>query len=121
MSKRLTLNIGVRWDVTLWPINGSQGKPSSYIGDVDLSNGSYILSALPPPCSATVGVRCIPGGTLPQHVVVTGQSNGAILHNSYNNWRSRSPCSTQSRSELIGCSGISSRCESRWKRGVAPS
>ncbi len=89
MTKRLTLNIGVRWDVTLWPINGSQGKPSSYIGDVDLSNGSYLLSAMPPPCSATIGVPCIPGGTLPQHVVVTDQSNGAILHDSYNNWQGR--------------------------------
>ena len=47
-----------------------------------------------------------------------------IVQTSLRSWRStrsRFPCSTRSRSELIGCSAILSRCESRWKRGVATS
>jgi hypothetical protein len=85
----MTLNIGLRWDVTLWPIYGTQGAPDSYVGDLNLNNGTYILANVPPACSPTVGFPCIPGGVLPAHVVVTGQQNGAILHNSFDNWQGR--------------------------------
>ena len=89
VSDRLTLNIGVRWDATLWPIYGTRGTPDSYIGDLNLNNGTYILANVPPACSSTVGFPCIPGGVLPAHVVVTDQKNGAIFHNSYDNWQGR--------------------------------
>jgi hypothetical protein len=89
VSDRMTLNIGLRWDVTLWPIYGTQGAPDSYVGDLNLNNGTYILANVPPACSPTVGFPCIPGGVLPAHVVVTGQQNGAILHNSFDNWQGR--------------------------------
>ena len=88
-SERLTLNIGLRWDVTLWPVYGIRGTPDSYVGDLNLNNGTYILANTPSACSATVGFPCIPGGTLPAHVVVTDQKNGAIFHNSYDNWQGR--------------------------------
>src|SRR3984885_11105683 len=89
VSARLTLNIGLRWDTTLWPIYGTRGTPDSYIGDLNLNNGTYILANVPPACSSTVGFPCIPGGVLPAHVVVTDQKNGAIFHNSYDNWQGR--------------------------------
>src|ERR1700733_5822018 len=89
VSARLTLNIGLRWDTTLWPIYGTRGTPDSYIGDLNLNNGTYILANVPPACSSTVGFPCIPGGVLPAHVVVTDQQNGAIFHNSYDNWQGR--------------------------------
>jgi Carboxypeptidase regulatory-like domain len=73
VSDRLTLNIGLRWDATLWPIYGTRGTPDSYIGDLNLNNGTYILANVPPACSSTVGFPCIPGGVLPAHVVVTGR------------------------------------------------
>jgi hypothetical protein len=89
VSDRLTLNIGLRWDVTLWPIYGTQGTPDSYVGDLNLNNGTYILANVPRACSSTVGFPCIAGGVLPAHVVVTDQQSGAILHNSYDNWQGR--------------------------------
>ncbi len=90
VSNRLTINLGIRYDVTLWPIYGTAGTPDGYVGDLNLNNGTYILARVPGPCTATVGYPCIPGGpALPPHVVVTDQKNGAIYHNDYNNWQGR--------------------------------
>jgi hypothetical protein len=89
VSKRLTLNIGLRWDVTLWPIYGIRGTPDSYVGDLNLNNGTYILTGVPAACSSTVGFPCIPGGVLPPNVVVTDRGSGAIYRNSYDNWQGR--------------------------------
>jgi len=89
VNNRLTLNIGLRWDVTLWPIYGIRGTPDSYVGDLNLNNGTYILTGVPATCSSTVGFPCIPGGVLPPNVVVTGEKNGAIYRNSYDNWQGR--------------------------------
>lgn len=89
VSDRLTLNLGLRWDATLWPIYGTRGTPDSYVGDLNLNNGTYILANVPPACSSSVGFPCLPGGMLPAHVVVTGQQNGAILRDSYDNWQGR--------------------------------
>lgn len=38
INSRLTLNLGLRWDVTLWPIYGNPPAPDAYVGDLDLSN-----------------------------------------------------------------------------------
>jgi hypothetical protein len=86
-TDKLTVNIGLRYDLTLWPISGSPGNPNRYIGDLDLNNGTYILSLMPPACNvaARVGAPCIPGGTLPAHVVLTPFANGKILHDTYDN------------------------------------
>jgi hypothetical protein len=89
VTDRLTLNYGLRWDVTLWPIYGTKGTPDSYVGDLDLNDGTYILANTPPACSATQGYPCIPGGTLPAHVVQTPYSNGRIYHNDYEDWQGR--------------------------------
>jgi outer membrane receptor protein involved in Fe transport len=89
VTDKLTVNLGIRWDVTLWPIYGTPGTPDSYVGDLNLNNGTYILAAQPGPCTATVGFPCIPGGTLPQHVVLTPHSNHAIYSNDYSDWQGR--------------------------------
>src|SRR5579875_2941473 len=58
--------------------------------DTDLDTGLYILNEGPPPaCSTTVFAPCIPGGTLPAHVVVSTAGNGSIIHNTYDNWQPR--------------------------------
>jgi hypothetical protein len=107
-SNRLTVNIGFRYDLRLWPIYGA-GK-DLYTGDANPTTGQYILTALPPNCSATVGAPCLPNGTyvgtpasgdtvaqspdpngpgqLPPHVVVAG-SNHAILKNDFGDWSGR--------------------------------
>ncbi|HEX4168214.1 MAG TPA: carboxypeptidase-like regulatory domain-containing protein, partial [Bryobacteraceae bacterium] len=89
VTNRLTINYGLRWDVTLWPIYGTPGTPDSYVGDLNLNNGTYILANVPGACSATVGFPCIPGGTLPANVTVTPFSNHAIYHNDYRDWQGR--------------------------------
>jgi hypothetical protein len=86
-KSRLTLNLGMRYDLPIFPIYGSsQGAsdPNNLVGDLDLNNGTYI-DAYPAPSCATVGKPpCIPGGTLPAHVVLA-PSNGRIVHNTLDN------------------------------------
>jgi hypothetical protein len=89
VNSRLTINLGLRWDVTLWPIYGQTPAPDAYVGDVDYNNGTYILARVPGACTATQGYPCIPGGTLPAHVVVTSHSNGSIYTNDHSNWQPR--------------------------------
>ncbi len=89
VNSKLTVNLGLRYDATLWPIYGNPPAPDAYVGDVDLNNGTYILANVPGACSATQGFPCIPGGTLPDHVVVTTHSNHSIYSNDYSNWQPR--------------------------------
>jgi len=107
-TSRLTVNIGLRYDLRLWPIYGA-GK-DLYTGDANAVTGQYILTALPPNCSASVGAPCLPNGSyvgkpasgdtvaqypdplgpgqLPQYVSVAG-SNHAILKNDHADWSGR--------------------------------
>ena len=89
INSRLTLNLGIRWDVTLWPIYGKPPAPDAYVGDLNLNNGTYILANLPGACSATQGFPCIPGGTLPANVTVTTHGNHSIYSNDYGDWQPR--------------------------------
>jgi len=88
-TDKLTVNIGFRYDVTLWPIYGDFKNEEIFVGDLNLNDGTFVLAAVPPPCSPTRGEPCIPGGTLPEHVVVTPFKNHAIYHNNYDNWQGR--------------------------------
>jgi hypothetical protein len=91
-TNNLTLNLGMRYDLTFIPpfgtdkTIGQQGGIET--GDMDLSNGTYIVQKLPPPCSLRGHAPCIPGdGTLPDHVVV--DPRGKIAHNVYTNFGPR--------------------------------
>jgi len=88
VSPRLSVNLGVRWDVSQWPVFGSLAAGNGYIGDLNLSDGTYLLSALPPACSSSRAAPCIPNGTLPTHVVVNA-NGGHFHHTDYNNWQPR--------------------------------
>ena len=107
-TSRLTVNVGLRYDLRLWPIYG-QGV-DLYTGNANPTTGQYTLTALPPNCSATVGAPCLPNGIyagvpasgdtysqypdpygpgqLPPNVSVAG-SNHAILKNDYDDWSGR--------------------------------
>jgi hypothetical protein len=87
-TNKLTLNVGLRYDLTFIPpigTNGSVGQRAGlYSGDMDFSNGTYILPRLAPACSVSGVAPCIPGdGTLPTNVVV--DPRGKIAHNVYTN------------------------------------
>lgn len=86
-TDRLTVNIGGRYDYTKMPWYGMKSDGSWIVGDYDLNNGTYVLEHNAPACSATVFAPCIPGGTLPDHVVVS--PNGKIVHTTYDNFQPR--------------------------------
>jgi len=89
ITPKLTLNVGIRWDLTLWPIYGKLPEPDAFVGDVNLSDGTYVLANVPAACSSTQGYPCIPGGILPEHVTVTTHANNSIYSNDYGNWQPR--------------------------------
>ncbi|MGB8478373.1 MAG: carboxypeptidase regulatory-like domain-containing protein [Acidobacteriaceae bacterium] len=91
-STNLTLNYGLRYDLTFIPGVGTSarigvnGGPET--GDMDFNNGTYILAKEPPACSVRGFAPCMPGdGSLPAHVVVS--PNGSIAHNTYTNFGPR--------------------------------
>lgn len=92
-TDRLTVNVGFRNDMIIWPIYGS-GK-DLYTGDANAVTGQYILTALPPDCSATVGAPCLPNGIyasngpspydgLPPHVIVAGSDHRIVQNQPVN-------------------------------------
>jgi Carboxypeptidase regulatory-like domain/TonB dependent receptor len=115
VNNKLTVNVGVRYDLKLWPIYGSGNGANLYTGEPIPTNGTYILNKLPPTCSATQGPPCIPSGSfvncgvsplypaqqcnpdgtttpysgLPPHVLVTPNKNTNILNNDFKNWAGR--------------------------------
>jgi len=89
VTPRLSLNLGVRYDVSFWPVYGNLSNGQGYVGDLDLSNGTYVISAVPPACSASVGAPCIPGGVLPANVVVTQNKDRNLHYTDYGNWQGR--------------------------------
>lgn len=91
-TPKLTINAGLRYDLTFIPpygTNSTIGENGGIeTGDMDFSNGTYVLQKVPPPCSVRGHAPCIPGdGTLPDHVVV--DPRGKIAHNTYTNFGPR--------------------------------
>ena len=88
-TPKLTINAGLRYDHTFNPPYGTSkqlgqnGGPET--GDVDFSNGTYIVQWLPPTCAVQAYAPCIPGvnGALPPNVVVS--PNKKIIHNTDTN------------------------------------
>ena len=87
VSDRLTINLGLRYDVTVNPRQGKASNGSNITGNFDFSNGTYILQNPAPACSPTQGAPCIPGGALPAHVVIA--KNGKINNDNYDNFQPR--------------------------------
>lgn len=108
-TPKLTVNYGIRYDLTLIPPYGTKDTIDKQggieTGDFDFSNGTYVLQYPPPPCTVRGHAPCIPSimldssgnavacdpatqqclppGTLPPHVVV--DRRGRISHNTYTN------------------------------------
>jgi hypothetical protein len=89
-TDKLSVNLGLRYDITLIPIYGNDRDNTDTTSDVDFSNGTDILQKMSPACNPpSVVAPCIVGGTLPAHVVITPHSNHAIFSNYYDNWQPR--------------------------------
>ncbi|HEX4022077.1 MAG TPA: TonB-dependent receptor [Acidobacteriaceae bacterium] len=86
-TDKLTINVGLRYDLTVNPRQGKASNQSNITGDFDFSNGGYILQNSAPTCSPTQGAPCIPGGGLPAHVTIA--KNGKIIHDNYDNFQPR--------------------------------
>jgi hypothetical protein len=89
ITPRLALNLGFRYDVAKWPVYGTLGNGTGYVGDIDLSQGTYIVSAIPPACSPSRGAPCIPNGVLPANVLVTSNRDHNLHDTDYGNWQGR--------------------------------
>ena len=63
-TPHLTLNYGLRYDLTLIPPYGTQAtiglQGGIETGDVNFANGTYVLQDPPPPCSQRGAAPCIP-------------------------------------------------------------
>ena len=93
-TSHLTLNVGLRYDLTLIPPYGTHATIGEQggieLGDPNFANGTYVIQFQPPPCSQRGFAPCIPdipgepAGTLPDHVVV--DERGKLAHNTPNNF-----------------------------------
>ena len=71
IRSNLTINIGLRYDISLIPVTNN--ILGNYYDIFDFIHGTDIIQKMPPTCSATQFAPCMPGGTLPDHVVVSSQ------------------------------------------------
>jgi outer membrane receptor protein involved in Fe transport len=89
-SEKLTVNLGLRYDLTLMPIYGDDHHANNFVGDLDAKTGIYYIQRDAPACNPpAVAAPCIPGGTLPGNVSVTPLANRAIYHNDFTNFQPR--------------------------------
>jgi len=89
VTDKLNVNFGLRYDITLMPIYGNSPNDNYYVGDMDFTNGTYILAHNAPSCLQTNAAPCIPGGVLPANVLVTPLGGGAIFHTDFNDIQPR--------------------------------
>ncbi len=88
VTNRLTLNLGLRYDLQLYPLYGNLKDGTSAIGEIDFNNGTYILQRPVASCAATGNIApCIPGTTLPTNVVIS--PNNRLWRNTYTNFQPR--------------------------------
>jgi Carboxypeptidase regulatory-like domain/TonB dependent receptor len=67
----LTINIGLRYDVSIIPVTNN--ILGDYYDIFDFNRGVDVIQKMPPACSPTQFAPCLPGGVLPAHVVVSSQ------------------------------------------------
>jgi len=89
VTSKLSVNFGLRDDITFMPIYGDNKNANNFVGDMNFRDGTYILARNAPSCAQTNAAPCIPGGTLPAHVIVTPLGGTAIFHTDYNDIQPR--------------------------------
>jgi hypothetical protein len=88
MTDRLILNVGLRYDLMLWPGYGSgTSDPTSKVGNIDFNNGTYVIQSTAQDCATAGQAPCVPGGLPQAHVVVS--PNDRLWSNTYDNIQPR--------------------------------
>jgi len=87
VTPTLTINAGLRYDLTLLPPFGLASDKTQDVGNLNLNNGTYVLQFDPGPCTTNVTAPCIPGG-LPQPNISVS-SNGKVFQNQPDNIQPR--------------------------------
>jgi len=89
VTNKLSVNLGLRYDLTLIPIYGDNKNANNFVGDMNFRDGTYIIARNAPSCAVTNAAPCIPNGTLPNHVIVTPLGGTAIYHTDKGNIQPR--------------------------------
>ena len=71
MTPRLNINLGIRNDSTIFGHFGSDQYKNNRVGNLDLIRGLYELQINTPSCGEAGGAPCIPGGALPDGVILS--------------------------------------------------
>jgi hypothetical protein len=88
VTDKLTVNVGLRYDLMLWPGYGSgTSDPTSQVGNIDFNNGTYVIQTNSPDCASAGQAPCVPGGLPQPHVVVS--KNDRLYANTYDNFQPR--------------------------------
>jgi hypothetical protein len=85
-TPKLTINLGLRYDLEYRPVLESTSSGSQITGSYDLRSGTYILTSAAKglgSCATLLSAPCIPGGVLPAHVLI-GASKGLIRNDEGN-------------------------------------
>lgn len=89
VSPKLTVNLGLRWDLAIIPKYGRPADNNQAVGNFDFNNGTYVVYKVPGSCAVLNNAPCIPtaDGSLPDHVVAS--TDGKVLQNQFNNFQPR--------------------------------
>jgi hypothetical protein len=81
VNPKLTINVGMRYDLALIPKYGTPSADNQYSGNYDFNNGTYVVYKVPGSCATLGNAPCIPtpDGSLPNHVVAS--PDGKVLQN----------------------------------------
>jgi hypothetical protein len=86
VTPRLTLNVGLRYDL---PLHSYGGDPATHtdedVANWDFNTGNYVLQKTPPSCAVQPYAPCIPGGVLPAHVIANPRPGRSLLDNAEDN------------------------------------
>lgn len=99
LRDNLTLNIGLRYDVSIIP-NIKNQTLGAYYDIFDFNKGVDVIQNMPPACSATQFAPCLPGGSLPDHVVVSSKP-GTLFFSDWTNIQPRVGLAYQFRPNFV--------------------
>jgi len=81
VTPKLTLNVGLRYDLGIIPKYGTPAANNQASGNFDFNTGNYVVYKVPGSCATLGTAPCIPtsDGSLPPNVVAS--SDGKVLEN----------------------------------------